>query len=86
MSWMTKGGSSSASGQSLLRFPLNEPARRKLASTIQEAATATRCDCVVDSPCDPQPGNTTKGADTCWTGRVGKPPDEGGVYPSEGFG
>jgi len=86
MSWMTKGGSSSASGQSLLRFQLNEPAPHDLASATQGATTATRCDCVVDSPCGPQPGDTTKIAVTCWTGRVGKPSDKGGVYPSEGFG
>jgi hypothetical protein len=39
MSWMTKGGLSSASGQSPLRFPLNGFARRGIAPTEHESAT-----------------------------------------------
>ena len=35
----------------------------------------------------PARASTTKGADICWAGKaLGKPPEEGGVYPSEGFG
>ena len=40
MSWMTKGGSSSALGQSPLRFPLNELARRGVATTAYDFASA----------------------------------------------
>ena len=42
MSWMTKGGSSSALGQSPPPFPLNELARGGVASTRHEAG-ATCC-------------------------------------------
>ena len=86
MSWMIKGGSSSALGQSPLRFPLNELAQRGVASTTHEA-TATRWGCGVDGRCGSPPSNTTKGVDPCWTGKaVGTLPDEGGLYRSEGFG
>jgi hypothetical protein len=71
-------------GQSLLRFPLSELGRCGVASRTQEVTTAGRRDCVIDNRRDP--GSTTKGADSCWTGKAGKPPDEGGVYQSEGFG
>jgi hypothetical protein len=86
MSWMTKGGSSSALGQSPLRFPLNELAQRHVASTARDAI-ATRLGCGVDDRCGSPASHTTKGADTCGTGRAaGTPPDEGGFYRSEGFG
>ena len=87
MSWMSKEGSSSALGQSPLRFPLNELGRSGVALTTHEAGTAACCDCVVDGRHGQQSRPTTKGVDPCWTGKaVGKSPDEGGVYPSEGFG
>jgi hypothetical protein len=87
MSWMTKEGSSSALGQSPLRFPLNELERSGVALTTHEATTAACCDCLADGRYGQQSGATTKGADPCWTGKaVGKSPDEGGVHPSEGFG
>ena len=87
MSWMSKEGSSSALGQSPLRFPLNELGRSGVALTTHEGGTAACCDCVVDGRDGQQSRPATKGADPCWTGKaVGKSPDEGGVYPSEGFG
>jgi hypothetical protein len=86
MSWMSKEGSSSALGQSPLRFPLNEFAPRGVALTTHEVSTVACCDCVVDGRYDQQSGATTKDVDICRTGRaVGKPSDEG-VYPPEGFG
>ena len=48
MSWMTKGGSSSALGQSPLRFPLNELARRGVATTEYDFASAAGWDSVID--------------------------------------
>jgi hypothetical protein len=90
MSWMTRGGSSSVLGQSQLHFPLNELAqlaRGGVASTGHEAQIATRCDRDGDGRGGPQSGNTTNGAGAGRMGKaVGKPPDEGGLYPSEGFG
>jgi hypothetical protein len=86
MSWMTKEGSSSALGQSPLRFPLNELGRFGVALTTHEGGTAACCDCVVDGRHGQQSRPATKGAGP-WTGKaVGKSPDEGGVHPSEGFG
>jgi hypothetical protein len=80
MSWMTKDGSSSASGQSPLRFPLSE-----VAPARHDATDAARCVCVVNNRCSS--AATTKGATIYWVGKaVGKPLGEGGVYRFEGFG
>jgi hypothetical protein len=69
-----------------LRFPLNELALCGVASTAHDAA-ATRWGCGVEDRCGSPSSNRTKDAQTCWTGKaVGKPPDEGGLYRSEGFG
>jgi hypothetical protein len=87
MSWMIKGGSSSALGQSPLHFPLNELAQCGVASTAHEASAVTCCDRDGDGRWAPQAARTTRGMDTSWTASaVGRPPERGGVYPSEGFG
>src|ERR1700722_6189949 len=86
MSWMTKGGSSSALGQSPPPFPLNELARGGVASTRHEVTALTCCDRHGDGRWARQAARTTKGTDTSWTaGALGRPPERGGVYPSEGF-
>jgi hypothetical protein len=85
MSWMSKEGSSSGLGQSLLRFPLNELGRSGVALTTHEAGTVA-CDCVVYGRHGQQSRPTKKDADPCWTGEaVGKSPNKGGLYHSEGF-
>jgi hypothetical protein len=87
MSWMTKEGSLSASARSPPHSLLNELALLSAALTRHEGTTAARWDCVVDGRCNSQAGNTTQGANSCRTDKaVGKPPDKGVVYPSEGFG
>src|ERR1700722_12849035 len=63
MSWMTKGGSSSALGQSRLHFPLNELARCGVASTAHEATAVAGCDRDGDGPWAPQAARTTRGTD-----------------------
>src|ERR1700727_2703574 len=86
MSWMTRGGSSSALGQSLLRYPLSELARLRAAPTTKDATPAAPYDCFVDGR-GGQTSGDTKGDYACWVGRARKrPPDEGGVCPSKGFG
>jgi hypothetical protein len=85
MSWMTKGGSSSASEQSPLHFPHNARAQREAASNKYEAPAA-RCEFVPNKQSDPSSRDTTKGSGPCWTVKaVGKPLDQGGIYRSEGF-
>jgi hypothetical protein len=85
MSWMTKGGSSSASGRSPLPCPPNEFAPRGAVHTRHDAADATGCVCVVDGW--RSLGATTKGAIISGDGKaVGKPLGEGGIYRFEGFG
>ncbi len=84
MSWMTKEGSLSASGQSPLHFPPNALAQRGAASHKYEAATACG-EFVLKKQSIPSPN--TKGGDRRWTVRAaGKPLDQGGVYRFEGFG
>jgi hypothetical protein len=86
MSWMTKEGSSSASGQSPPHSPLNELAQLSAASTRHDGATAARWDCVLDGGYNSQAGGTTQSADSRSSGvAVGKSPGKGVVYPSEGF-
>jgi hypothetical protein len=86
MSWMSKGGSSSALGQSPLRFPLNELARRGVATTAHDFASAAGWDSVIDLwrrwGADRPPRSAKR-----WRGSEGAatPPYEG-VYRSEGFG
>ena len=88
MSWMTKGGSSSASGQSPLRFPLNELARRGVAPTEHECATveALRIHSSMANGVR-RTGSTTKSAEHL-AGRRGRWERlrQEVVYPSEGFG
>jgi hypothetical protein len=85
MSWMTKEGSSSALGRWPLHFRLSELARCGVACPPYEGTTFTRCGFVIEDQCSS--GSTTKGADICRAGKaVGEPPDEGGIYRSEGFG
>jgi hypothetical protein len=85
MSWMTKEGSSLASGQSPLDSWLSELARREVAPRRHDATDATECACVVDDR--GASGATTKRATIRWAGRaVGKPLGERGVYRFEGFG
>jgi hypothetical protein len=87
MSWMIKGGSSSALGQSPLHFPLNELARCGVASTAHEATAVTCCDRDGDGRGAPQAARTTRGTDTSWKSSVvGRLSEREGVYPSEGFG
>ena len=85
MSWMTKGGSSSASGRLPLNSQLNELAWREVACTKHEGSGGPRRDCGVDGQRRPQPSKTTNGADFRGAGRA-SPPAEGVVYLSEGFG
>jgi hypothetical protein len=87
MSWMIKGGSSSALGQSPLRFPLNGLARCGDASTAHEATVVTCRDCDGDGRGAPQAARATRGTDTSWKASVvGSLSERGGVNPSEGFG
>src|SRR5271154_4797595 len=87
MSWMTKEGSSSALEQSLLHFPLNELGRCGVASRAPEATAVTCCDLDGDSRRAQQAARTTGDTDTSWkASAAGRPPERGGVYPSEGFG
>lgn len=87
MSWMTKEGSSSASGRSPPHSLLNEFARFGAASTRDDGAIAALWDRVVDGRYNSLAGSTTLRAESRRTDKaVGKPPAEGVVYPSEGFG
>lgn len=87
MSWMTKEGSSSASGQSPPHSLPNELARFGGASTrVDGAVAAAHWDCVVDGRYKSQAGNTTRRAESRTDKAVGKPPAKGVVYPFEGFG
>jgi hypothetical protein len=87
MSWMIKGGSSSASEQSPLGSPHNVLARRVVASSKPEAGTATCGDCVDGSRWGPGEAGAKRAVNTSWTVRAaGEPHAGGGVYPSEGFG
>jgi hypothetical protein len=66
---------------------LNELARFSAASTRHDGAIAARWDCVVDGRYKSREGSTTRSAASRRTDKaVGKPPDKGVVYPSEGFG
>jgi hypothetical protein len=85
MSWMTKGGSSSALEQSPLDSPLNGLAQRGVAPTKHEARNATCSDYVDDGGWGARAGSTTRGAS--WTVNAAGDPSAGkGVYPSGGFG
>src|ERR1700722_5530115 len=64
MSWMTKGGSSSALGQSPLPFPPNELPPGGGAPPRQGAAALTYCDRRGDGRWAPQAARTTKDANT----------------------
>jgi hypothetical protein len=87
MSWMIKGGSSSALGQSPLHFPLNELARCGVASPKHGAKSATCSDYVDDSRWGSRAASATREANTSWAVNVGgELPAGKGVYPSEGFG
>src|ERR1700729_3245871 len=87
MSWMIKGGSSSALEQSPRRSRRNAFARRAVAPTKHEARNATCSDYVDDSRWAPRGASTTRGANTSWTVHAtGESPGGKGVYPSEGFG
>lgn len=82
MSWMIKGGSSSALEQSPLHSPQNELALRGRTSTKHEARTPRLSDCVHDSRWGPKAASTVSGT----AGAAGRPLERGVVYPSEGFG
>jgi hypothetical protein len=84
MSWMTKEGSLSASGQSPLDFPLSERALHEVVRTRHDATGATSCVCVVADRRSSHPA--TKGAIVCRGARPWKPLGKGGVYRFEGFG
>jgi hypothetical protein len=85
MSWTTKEGSSSASGQSPLHFPLSELARREVALTPHDATDVTSCVCFFSDR--RSSSAATKGAILGWGSKaVGKPLGEGGVHLFEGFG
>src|ERR1700722_20911548 len=87
MSWMTKGGSSSALGKSPLPFPPNELAPGGVASTRHEAAALTYCDPRGDGRWAPQAARTTKDANTSRTASAGgRPPERRAVFSLEGFG
>jgi hypothetical protein len=88
MSWMTRGGSSSALGQSLQLSALSEFAQCAAAHTRGEPRSAVSGDSFADLGGGCQLANT-KGPRACKAGRgVRKkgPPDEGGARRSEGFG
>ena len=86
MSWMSKGGSSSALGQSPLRFPLNELARRGVATTAHDFASAAGWDSVIDRWWRSRADSSTKSTKS-WRASegMGAPPYEG-VHSLEGFG
>src|ERR1700690_913330 len=87
MSWMIKGGSSSAWEQSPLPSPRNGLARRGVAPTKHETRNATCSDYVDDGRWGARAASTTRSADTSWTvNAAGEPPAGKDVYPSEGFG
>src|SRR5271170_4000681 len=87
MSWMIKGGSSSALEQSPLHSPRNGLAQRGVAPTKHGARNATCSDYVDDSRWGARAASTTRRADTSWTvNAAGEPPAGKGVHPSEGFG
>jgi hypothetical protein len=86
MSWMTKGGSSSALGQSPLRFPLNELARRGVATTAYDFASAGGWDSVIDPWRRWGADRPTRSAKRCRASEGAATPPHEGVYPSEGFG
>jgi hypothetical protein len=87
MSWMIKGGSSSALEQSPLDSLRNELTRRVGASSKQEASTAPRNDCVDGSRWGPREAGAPRAVESSWTvSAAGGPRARGSVYPSEGFG